>query len=237
MTARQKEPALYISMPHACSYLPGRTATTLFANPQQRLGPSLLAHLTQHGFRRSGDFVYRPHCRGCSACVPVRVPVQAFVPNRSQRRTWQRNQDLSVRCCDARFNQEHFDLYLRYQFGRHPGGGMDERDPRRYIQFLTTRHVKTHFYELRLGTRLLAVAVTDVLPDALSAVYTFYEPEESKRALGVFALLYQIGRARELRLPWLYLGYWIEQSRKMSYKRNFRPLEIYRDGMWSLLED
>lgn len=235
MTARQKEPALYISMPHACSYLPGRTATTLFVNPQQRLDAELLAHLTRHGFRRSGDFVYRPHCRGCCACIPVRVPVQSFSPNRSQRRTWQRNQDLSVRRCDAAFSEEHFELYLRYQFRRHPGGGMDERDPRRYIQFLVTRHVQTDFYELRLGTRLLAVAVTDVLPDALSAVYTFYDPTEAKRALGVFSLLYQIERARVLGRSWVYLGYWIEQSRKMSYKRNFRPLEIYREGGWSLL--
>jgi arginyl-tRNA--protein-N-Asp/Glu arginylyltransferase len=237
MTVRQNEPALYISMPHTCSYLPGRTATTLFVNPQQRLEPQLFAHLTRHGFRRSGDFVYRPHCRGCNACVPVRVPVEAFMPNRSQRRNLRHNQDLSIQRCDAAFRKEHFDLYLRYQRQRHPGGGMDERDPKRYIQFLVTGHVPTDFYELRLGERLLAVAVVDALPDGLSAVYTFYDPDEARRGLGVYSVLFQIAQARRLGLPWVYLGYWIEQSPKMSYKRNFRPLEAYVDGQWSALAD
>ncbi|MFQ5935173.1 MAG: arginyltransferase [Acidiferrobacterales bacterium] len=236
MTAREKEPALYVSMPHACSYLPGRVATTLFVNPQQRLDPHLFGQLARHGFRRSGDFVYRPHCRECDACVPVRVSTDSFVPNRSQRRTRRKNRDVTVRRCEAAFRQEHFDLYLGYQQARHPGGGMDERDPERYVKFLVTRHVPTDFYELRHGSRLLGVAVADILPDGLSAVYTFYDPAEAKRGLGVYAILFEIEHARYLGLPWVYLGYWIEQSSKMKYKRHFRPLQAYKHGTWLSLE-
>lgn len=128
-------------------------------------------------------------------------------------------------------------MYLRYQRARHPGGGMDERDPEKYIKFLVTGHIDTHFYELRLNEGLLAVAAADVLPDGLSAVYTFFDPEESRRSLGVFAILLEIEQTRLLGLPWLYLGYWIKDSPKMNYKRNFRPLEAYRNGRWLLLED
>lgn len=232
MTASQKEPAFYISMPHPCSYLPGRMATMLFVSPQQVLDTRTFAELTRHGFRRSGDFVYRPHCRECQACIPVRIPVGSFRPNRSQRRTWRRNQDLTVHRREPEFKQEHFELYLRYQNARHPGGGMDEGDPERYLRFLTTRHSATDFYELRLADKLLGVAVADILPDGLSAVYTFYDPAAATRGLGVFSILVEVERAKRLGLPWVYLGYWIAQCEKMSYKRNFGPLQIYENGVW-----
>ncbi len=235
MTARESEPTFYISMPHACSYLPGRIATTLFVNPQEILDTPTFAELTRHGFRRSGNFVYRPHCHECQACIPVRIPVRRFRPNRSQRRTWNRNRDLTVRRCEAGFKREHFELYLRYQRRRHPGGGMDEGDPERYKKFLLSRHAPTAFYELRRNDTLLAVAVADILPDALSAVYTFYDPNELRRSLGVLAILVEIEQARQLDLSWLYLGYWIEQCQKMNYKRNFEPLQAYRSGVWRTL--
>ncbi len=233
---RQKKPSLFLSMPHSCSYLPGQTATTLFVDPQHHVDSDLLGKLTRHGFRRSGDFVYRPHCQACCACVPVRIAVAAFRPTRSQRRTWQKNQDLTIRRVETTFRDEHFDLYVRYQRARHPGGGMDESDPEKYTNFLLTQHVHTNFYEMRLERKLLGIAVADVLSDGLSAVYTFFEPAESKRGLGVYSILLEIAEARSLGRPWLYLGYWIKQSPKMSYKHNFRPLELYRDGRWLPLE-
>jgi arginine-tRNA-protein transferase len=141
-----------------------------------------------------------------------------------------------VRRVDATYRQEHFELYVRYQRARHPGGGMDEPDPEKYVKFLLARHVHTHFYEMRLGHKLLGVAVADVFPDGLSAVYTFFEPADSKRSLGVYAVLLEIAEAKSLGLPWLYLGYWIEESPKMSYKHTFRPLEVYKDGHWVLSE-
>lgn len=235
MSRQQKTPEIFISMPHPCSYLPGRTATTLFVDPREPLDAEKFAHFMRIGFRRSGDLVYRPHCRECQECVPVRIPADQFAPNRAQRRAWQRNRDVAVEPCPAIFKADHFELYQRYQRGRHPGGGMDDPDPQKYIGFLASRQIDTVFYEMRVGTRLLGVAVVDHLPDGLSAVYTFYEPAEQERGLGTFAVLWQVQQARTLGLPWVYLGYWIAESPKMSYKSNFRPLEAYLHGHWTTL--
>lgn len=233
MTSQQKHPDIFLSMPHPCSYLPGKTATTLFIDPRYPLDTDKYSRFTQLGFRRSGDLIYRPHCRDCNACVPVRIPVQRFVASRSQRRTWQRNADVRVVPHAPTFNPRHFDLYLRYQSLRHPGGGMDDSDPQKYVNFLVSRQVRTTFYELSAAGRLLGVAVVDHLRDGLSAVYTFFEPEEHARGLGTYAILWQVEQARAAGLPWVYLGYWIAESRKMSYKSKFRPLELYRHGQWS----
>ena len=233
MTSQQKHPDIFLSMPHPCSYLPGKTATTLFIDPRYPLDTEKYSRFTQLGFRRSGDLIYRPHCRDCNACVPVRIPAQRFVTSRSQRRTWQRNADVRVTPHAPVFNPRHFDLYLRYQSLRHPGGGMDDNDPQKYVNFLVSRQVQTTFYEMSAAGRLLGVAVVDHLRDGLSAVYTFFEPEEHARSLGTYAILWQVEQARAADLPWVYLGYWIAESRKMSYKSGFRPLELYRHGQWS----
>lgn len=232
MSGHQRAPDIFLSMPHPCSYLPGRTATTLFIDPRYPLDRERYGAFTRLGFRRSGDLIYRPHCRDCTACVPVRIPVARFRPQRGQRRVWQRNRELRVVPVAGAFVQEHFDLYLRYQAQRHPGGGMDDPDPQKYANFLLGRQVDTLFYEMRLANRLLGVAVVDRLSDGLSAVYTFYDPDESTRGLGTFAVLWEVDHARRLGLPWVYLGYWIAESPKMAYKANFRPLEVYRNGRW-----
>lgn len=233
MTSQQRHPDIFLSMPHPCSYLPGKTATTLFIDPRYPLDTEKYSRFTQLGFRRSGDLIYRPHCRDCNACVPVRIPVRRFIPSRSQRRTWQRNADVRVAAHAPAFNPRHFDLYLRYQSLRHPGGGMDDNDPQKYVNFLVSRQVRTTFYEMSAAGRLLGVAVVDHLHDGLSAVYTFFEPDEHARSLGTYAILWQVEQARAAGLPWVYLGYWIAESRKMSYKSKFRPLELYRHGQWS----
>lgn len=235
MNAR-KPPGLYLSQPHECSYLREQSARTLFVDPHRPLDAAAFGDLMRQGFRRSGDLVYRPHCTGCASCVSVRIPVDDFQPSRGQRRTWKKNRDLTVRARQAVFEAEHFDLFVRYQAKRHPGSGMADADPQKYLRFLTTRHVTTLFYEIRREERLLAVAVVDVLPDGLSAVYTFYEPDIAMRGLGVYAVMWQVEHAKQLGLPWVYLGYWIKESPKMAYKINYRPLEIYRDGRWVRLE-
>jgi arginine-tRNA-protein transferase len=232
MTTRHNPPEIFLSMPHPCSYLPGRTATSLFLDPRQSLNSQQYAGFMRLGFRRSGDLIYRPHCRECCACIPVRIPVDRFHPDRGQRRVWKRNQDLSIVSHPPIYNQEHFDLYQRYQAMRHPGGGMDDPDPQKYINFLGSRSIRTVFYEMRHLDKLLGVAVTDVLPDGLSAVYTFFEPAEKRRSLGSYAVLWQVELARQQRFPWLYLGYWIKDCQKMAYKGNFHPLEILQDGLW-----
>jgi len=193
--------------------------------------------LVEVGFRRSGEYVYRPRCPGCSACLPARIPVDGFRPSRSQRRTWQRNRDLVTRECGATFRAEHFTLYKRYVRARHPGGGMDVDDPSQYITFLNSSWCDTRFIEFRKGDELLAVAVIDVLLQGLSAVYTFYEPTEESRGLGVYAIMWLIEEARRRRLPGVYLGYYIRECGKMSYKARYHPLEIFRDGIWQPLPE
>lgn len=217
---------------HACSYLPGREATTLFTDPGYPMDVRLYTLLSEHGFRRSGRHIYRPRCARCSACVPVRVPVAAFHPRRSQRRTWRANGDLEVIPRPAELREEHFALYRRYLAARHPGGGMDGASRAEYLEFLRSPWGETRFYEFRLGGTLVAVAAADVLLNALSAVYTFFDPAFAARSPGTYAILWEIEAARRAGLEWLYLGYWIGASRKMSYKGEYLPQEHFADGRW-----
>ncbi|HET7921526.1 MAG TPA: arginyltransferase [Gammaproteobacteria bacterium] len=228
--------ALYLSPEHPCGYLEGRTARTVFLDPQVTPQQPLYTAFAAQGFRRSGSILYRPQCAECRACVPVRVPVQDFKPDRGQRRTWRRNRDLRVSLRPTEADPAHFDLYRRYLAARHPGGGMDVHTEADYTGFLVSRWSHTVSAEWRLGERLLAVAVMDELDAALSAVYTFYDPASPERSLGTQAILWQIETARQRGLRWLYLGYWIAASRKMAYKDRFRPLERLVDGAWHRLE-
>jgi arginyl-tRNA--protein-N-Asp/Glu arginylyltransferase len=232
-----KVPQIFRSMPHPCSYLPGRTATMLFFDPRYQLDSDQYAGLVRLGFRRSGDLIYRPQCQACNACIPVRVPVEHFRRDRGQRRVWKRNQDLSVIPRPQVYEQEHFDLYQRYQATRHSGGELNDPDPQKYVTFLCAGGINTVFYEFRHERKLLAVAVTDTLPDGLSAVYTFFDPDEKRRALGVYSVLWQIEEAKARSFPWVYLGYWIQECQKMSYKANYRPLELFLNGRWVLQDD
>lgn len=207
-------------------------AVSVYADPQVPPDTTLYSFLVDRGFRRSGALLYRPHCPGCNACVPIRIPVSQFHPNRCQRRALSRNRDLTVHRAPPAFKDEHFSLYRRYLALRHLGGGMD--DPRRedYMNFLTCSGLDTGFYEFREKGTLLAVSVVDHLITGLSAVYTFYEPAAEARSLGTFSILWQIAETQRRQLPWLYLGYWIPECRKMSYKSRFRPFEMYRNGHW-----
>lgn len=235
MTRTHQTPTLFLSLPHPCSYLPGRISSSLFLDPRRKLDSEAYAHFMRLGFRRSGEFIYRPHCGECRACVPVRIPVARFRPSRGQRRVWRRNAGLTVRAHPPVFSAEHFALYARYQAHRHAGGGMDDPDPEKYLHFLAAGRIDTVFHEIRLDGRLLAVAVVDHLPDSLSAVYTFYDPDEKARGLGIYAVLWQVEEARRRGLPYVYLGYWIRESPKMAYKANYAPLEAYLDNRWDTL--
>lgn len=217
---------------HPCGYWPERTARDLVLDPRDPRLPAFYGQALEWGFRRSGDIVYRPHCHGCRACVPVRIPVADFQPNRSQRRCAARNAGIESRVLPAERTDEQLALYQRYLRQRHPQGGMDGHGAAEFDQFLVGSWTRSKFLELREGGRLLAVAATDLVDDALSAVYTFFEPDAATRGLGTLAILRQIEWARRERLRYLYLGYWIDGHGKMDYKRRFRPLESFDGRRW-----
>ncbi|HET7360142.1 MAG TPA: arginyltransferase [Rhodanobacteraceae bacterium] len=233
---RSERIRLFQTLPHPCGYFAGRTAQNLVIDPAAPQLDQLYPQTLPHGFRRAGGHLYHPRCPGCRACVPCRVPVAGFVPDRSQRRCLQRNADLAISEVAAGFTTERHALYTRYLNARHPGGGMDDAEPEDFERFLSAPWSPTRFVEMRLRGQLLAVAVTDVCANALSAVYTFFDPDARTRGLGTFAVLTQIELARRRALAHVYLGFWIAGHPKMDYKRRFRPLEVRSDNGWHVLE-
>lgn len=224
--------SLYITAEHGCGYYDDRNSANLIPDPQISMNNDLYSLLVSHGFRRSGDFVYRPHCKTCSACIPCRIAIDRFKPNRNQRRCLKNNSDLSLHIRDACLTAEYLELYQRYINNRHGESSMANPQAEDFTKFLLNDWGKTLFIESRLDGKLLCVAVVDYLNNGLSAVYSFFDPEQGRRSLGSFAILQQVWLAQIYGLPHVYLGYWIPQHPKMDYKKHFQILECMRNDKW-----
>ncbi|SHK43671.1 arginine-tRNA-protein transferase [Marinobacter antarcticus] len=217
---------------HDCSYLPDREATTMFVDPRAHIDKKLYSQLTSLGFRRSGSHYYRPHCEQCNACIPVRLNVNDFRADRSQRRVMKKNKDLECTLVPAAFSESYYRLYANYVELRHKDGDMYPPSREQFTSFLVDGTTDSWFLEMRIAGELVALAAVDALDDGLSAIYTVFDPDLEYRSLGTFAVLWQIEEARRRNLPHLYLGYWIKQCRKMNYKTRFKPIEALQDGHW-----
>jgi arginyl-tRNA--protein-N-Asp/Glu arginylyltransferase len=226
----------FASTPEPCSYLDNRKSVSAFANPHMDMDMGTYNELIQHGFRRSGGYIYRPHCPQCKECISVRVPVKRHQYSRSEQRVIKRNADLKISVMPGRYRDEHFDLYRRYINSRHNDGSMANPSKSDYHRFLISDWADTLFFEFRLNRILMAVAVCDLTSSGLSAVYTFFDPDHEARSPGHFAILNQIHETQSRDLDYLYLGYWIRDCNKMSYKRRYKPLEAYLDDQWVALD-
>jgi arginine-tRNA-protein transferase len=237
------EPALhklqfYVTTPYKCGYLPNKLAQSLIAAPHHLVDSNIYSGLIQQGFRRSGKFSYRPHCENCRACIAIRLILDEFTPSRSQKRAYKQHANLTTRILPLNYYHSHFKLYSAYQMLRHaetePSNQIDENDgANQYLQFLCMSNVESLMIEFRdPSNQVKIVSVVDVVGDGVSAVYTFYDALETKTSFGTYSIMWLAEWAKNLGLPYLYLGYWIADSQKMAYKQQFKPQEKLIDGEW-----
>ena len=230
-------PQFFLTPGGPCPYLPGRVERKVFARLAGNLAQPLSEALTHSGFRRSQSIAYRPACEGCNACISVRVVAEEFTAGRNLKRNLKRNGDLVRKEVAAEATREQFALLRTYLDSRHPGGGMSDMGLFDYVAMVEETPVDTHIVEYRdAGGTLMAAALTDHLRDGLSMVYSFFHPGEEARSLGTYMILDHIHRARELDLPYVYLGYWVQGSDKMDYKIRFSPLEALTTNGWERID-
>lgn len=233
-------PQFYVTAPQPCPYLDGRMERKLFTALQGETATQLNDCLSKQGFRRSQNVLYRPSCSDCTACMSARIRVADFTPSRSQKRVLKRNAHLSRRARSPWATEEQYDLFREYLDSRHATGGMADMDMFEFAAMVEETPIRTRLIEYTsqsAASELQAIGLTDVLDDGLSMVYSFFQPDLTKDSLGTFLILDHIAIAREMGLPFVYLGYWVPGSPKMDYKANFSGIEIFRDGGWSPLGD
>lgn len=232
MSSAQNPIRLYETVVDDCPYLENRQSASILVDPEHKIDGRLFSMLSRSGFRRSGEMLYAPKCPDCKACVSVRIPSAEFKPSRGQRRVWKKNLDLNVELQDISFEQAHFEMYLKYQKHRHPESSMCDEDSSKYTDFIDSEFSRSKFLCFYLDDQIIGISVIDQFEGGISAVYTFFDPDQSSRSLGTYAILYMLKLAKFKDIPYVYLGYWIERSQKMNYKRNFKPLQGYIDRQW-----
>ncbi len=236
--AARRPQFFYTTAPLPCPYLPGRTERKIVTELAGAEAEGLHDRLSRAGFRRSHNIAYSPVCPGCRACIPIRIVAGAFQPDRTQRKVTKANADLAAYEMPARATAEQFALFQRYQAARHGDGDMAAMGFYDYRAMVEDTPITTGVVEFR-GTdgQLLGACLTDWVSDGLSAVYSFFDPDQDRRSLGTYAILWLVARAQSLGLPYVYLGYWVPESRKMAYKARFRPSEALSGGVWRVLAD
>jgi len=227
---------LFLTDQTPCSYLDKKNSQSAFVHPSFSLNTAIYSQLIEQGYRRSGNEVYTPHCPDCSKCIPTRIAADQFIATKNQKRCIKKNQNTSIVIKPATFEQAHYDMYMRYQKHKHGEGGMADSSPEDYINFLASSWCNTLFVEFSIDGELAAVTIVDRLEDALSAVYTFYEPKFSSYSLGNYAVLWQIQHAKEMHLEFVYMGFWITDCRKMSYKTQYQPIQGFIEKKWQILK-
>jgi leucyl-tRNA---protein transferase len=223
----------YVTTAYKCGYLPNKLAQSLIASPQNIVNAQVYNDLIHQGFRRSGKFAYRPHCENCKACTPIRIVLEQFTPTRSQKRAFKQHADLTANIIPVSFDEAHFALYSQYQRLRHSSIEEADNDAEQYQQFLCLSNVDTFMIEFKDAQGLVKiVSVVDIVHDGISAVYTFYDATQTQASYGTFSIMWLCQWTKSLNLPYLYLGYWIQDSPKMAYKQKFNPQQKLVDGEW-----
>ncbi len=230
-------PQFYVTAPQPCPYLAGRMERKLFTALQGDRASELNDTLSKQGFRRSQNVLYRPSCAECSACMSARINVSKFAPSRSQRRVTKKAAHLVRRATSPWATEEQYDLFRKYLDGRHATGGMADMDMFEFAAMVEESPIRSRMFEYTNAAKLTAVCLTDILDDGLSMVYSFFEPDQEKLSLGTYLILDHIRIARELGMPYVYLGYWVPGSPKMDYKAKFKGLEVHRGGAWEPIAD
>ncbi len=227
-----EEIQFYVTTKYSCGYINGRDAQSIVATPYKSINNKNFDSLVNDGFRRSGQYVYKPNCQSCKACVPIRLLASNFIASRSQKRASKYLDKLTVNILPLAFNEEHFELYVHYQNKRHLDSGKSEDEISDYNDFLIKSNVESKLIEFRLGDELKIVTIIDIIDDGISAVYTFYDCSNQKLSLGTISIMWLLKFCKKQNLSFLYLGYWINESKKMKYKTNFKPYELLLEGIW-----
>jgi len=227
-----QEIQFYVTTKYSCGYINGQDAQSIVATPYKNINNTNFGSLINKGFRRSGQYIYKPNCKDCSACIPIRLLVSNFNASRSQKRVKKYLDKFSVKLLPLTFNEEHYNLYVSYQNKRHPNNIESENDATDYNDFLIKSHVMSKLVEFRLNNQLKMVTIIDIVDDGISAVYTFYDCSDQKLSLGTMSILWLLEFCKKENLSFLYLGYLINENQKMKYKTNFKPYELMIEGVW-----